>query len=48
MQESEQENNRAWKFHRKNVGAKAGTRKTCGELCLKAAKLTKDGIQSIS
>ena len=30
MQESEQENDGAWEFHRKKVGARAATRKTCG------------------
>jgi hypothetical protein len=29
MQESEQENNRTWEFHRKKVGARAGMRKSC-------------------
>ena len=32
MQESEQENNGTWEFHWKKVGAKDGTRKTCGNL----------------
>src|SRR5205814_4576048 len=29
VQESEQQNNRTWESHRKKVGAKAGTHKTC-------------------
>src|SRR6266513_1385127 len=32
MQKREQENNGAREFHRKKVGAGAGTRKTCGSL----------------
>jgi hypothetical protein len=39
VQESEQENNRTWESHRKKVGAKAGTSKTCGK--------TRGGIVSI-
>ena len=36
MQEGEQENYGSWEFHRKKVGAKAGTRKTCGSCELRS------------
>ncbi len=48
MQEGEQENDGAWEFHRKKVGARAGTRKTCGTLRSTGSGLRQLGLMDFA